>query len=182
VIALVAALALSACGSERWAQKTLTDPAAVAVHSDSFSDAAVINLRELTPPAKWSPSLPRLPGEKIVYRVRALLIGAKLEDGDEDIHIVIADRTDPTKTMIVEIPSAHCVEKTPEPFRSEIIAARKAFLTKMRVKAAFTTLPKPLPIEVIGVGFFDKLHGQTGVAPNAGELHPVLRVRWPRDG
>ena len=26
-----------------------------------------------------------------------------------------------------------------------------------------------------GVGFFDFLHGQTGVAPNGIELHPVLR-------
>jgi hypothetical protein len=26
-----------------------------------------------------------------------------------------------------------------------------------------------------GIGFFDYLHGQTGVAPNGIELHPVLR-------
>jgi hypothetical protein len=26
-----------------------------------------------------------------------------------------------------------------------------------------------------GIGFFDFLHGQTGVAPNGIELHPVLR-------
>jgi hypothetical protein len=27
---------------------------------------------------------------------------------------------------------------------------------------------------ITGVGFFDYQHGQTGVAPNAIELHPVL--------
>jgi hypothetical protein len=27
---------------------------------------------------------------------------------------------------------------------------------------------------VTGVGFFDVIHGQTGVAPNGIELHPVL--------
>jgi hypothetical protein len=27
---------------------------------------------------------------------------------------------------------------------------------------------------ITGVGFFDLLHGQTGVAPNGIELHPVL--------
>jgi hypothetical protein len=27
---------------------------------------------------------------------------------------------------------------------------------------------------VVGVAFFDFLHGQTGVAPNAIELHPIL--------
>jgi hypothetical protein len=30
---------------------------------------------------------------------------------------------------------------------------------------------------VTGVAFFDFFHGQTGVAPNAIELHPVLRFR-----
>jgi hypothetical protein len=29
---------------------------------------------------------------------------------------------------------------------------------------------------VTGVAFFDFLHGQTGVAPNGIELHPVLSV------
>ena len=29
---------------------------------------------------------------------------------------------------------------------------------------------------VTGVGFFDVIHGQTGVAPNGIELHPVLRL------
>jgi hypothetical protein len=29
------------------------------------------------------------------------------------------------------------------------------------------------------VGFFDKVHGQTGVAlTNAIELHPVLKIEW----
>jgi len=28
--------------------------------------------------------------------------------------------------------------------------------------------------QIIGVGFFDTLHGQNGVAPNGVELHPVL--------
>jgi hypothetical protein len=29
---------------------------------------------------------------------------------------------------------------------------------------------------ITGVGFFDLFHGQTGVAPNAIELHPVLKL------
>ena len=31
-------------------------------------------------------------------------------------------------------------------------------------------------VTVTGVGFFDVLHGQTGVAPNGIELHPVLAI------
>lgn len=30
-------------------------------------------------------------------------------------------------------------------------------------------------VAVTGVGFWDEVHGQTGVAPNGIELHPVLR-------
>jgi hypothetical protein len=31
---------------------------------------------------------------------------------------------------------------------------------------------------VTGVGFFDRIHGQTGVAPNGIELHPVLDIQF----
>ena len=34
-----------------------------------------------------------------------------------------------------------------------------------------------VPVQIVGVGMFDFLHGQTGVAPNAFELHPVLSFR-----
>ena len=32
-------------------------------------------------------------------------------------------------------------------------------------------------VEVTGVGFFDRVHGETGQAPNGIELHPVLGLR-----
>ena len=32
-------------------------------------------------------------------------------------------------------------------------------------------------IEVVGIGFFDRLHGQRGMAPSGIEIHPVLRMR-----
>jgi hypothetical protein len=32
-------------------------------------------------------------------------------------------------------------------------------------------------VTITGVGFWDEDHGQTGVAPNAIELHPVLRFK-----
>ena len=33
-----------------------------------------------------------------------------------------------------------------------------------------------MPVTVTGVGFFDVLHGQEGVAPNGIELHPILMI------
>lgn len=38
-------------------------------------------------------------------------------------------------------------------------------------------MPCSAVIQVSGVGFFDELHGQTGVAPNGIELHPVLSIQ-----
>ena len=31
---------------------------------------------------------------------------------------------------------------------------------------------------IVGVGFFDSDHGQTGVAPNAIEIHPILSITF----
>jgi hypothetical protein len=31
-------------------------------------------------------------------------------------------------------------------------------------------------VSITGVAFFDKFHGQKGVAPNGIELHPVLGI------
>ncbi len=36
-------------------------------------------------------------------------------------------------------------------------------------------------VSVVGVGFFDFLHGQTGAAPNGIELHPVLKIEPESD-
>jgi hypothetical protein len=41
------------------------------------------------------------------------------------------------------------------------------------------TLGRALERGLQGVAFFDFDHGQTGVAPNAIELHPILRFACP---
>jgi hypothetical protein len=43
---------------------------------------------------------------------------------------------------------------------------------------AFKTSVTPTPARVTGIGFFDRWHGQTGVAPNVFELHSVLKIEW----
>lgn len=44
---------------------------------------------------------------------------------------------------------------------------------------AFRTIIEPVRVELTGVGFFDSVHGQTGVSKKNGiELHPVLAVKW----
>jgi hypothetical protein len=42
--------------------------------------------------------------------------------------------------------------------------------------AAFPRQRTSVPVSVTGVGFFDVVHGQMGMAPNGLELHPVLKI------
>jgi hypothetical protein len=44
---------------------------------------------------------------------------------------------------------------------------------------AFQTKIKPTRARITGVGFFDKVHGQTGVSQlNVIELHPILKIQF----
>src|SRR5260221_2717633 len=73
--------------------------------------------------------------------------------------------------MIVEIPSPSCVGAS-SPFTQAIAKVRATFDGKLRATSSFQSVS--IPVKVTGVGFFDRIHGQTGVAPNGIELHPVL--------
>jgi hypothetical protein len=44
---------------------------------------------------------------------------------------------------------------------------------------AFKTQITPTRVRITGVGLFDKVHGQMGVAQlNGVELHPILKIEW----
>ena len=172
-ILLLSASALGQCGQERWPVKTLQDPDASQIHFTPV-DSTVHTLREPKQPdglRKIDPKV-RLAGEKQVYTVKALLIGFKRES-DSDYHLVLADPVDRTKTMIAEIPAPACANRKYAP---QFEAAAKFIEAIHHGTPKFFTLPKPLPVTVTGVFFFDFIHGQTGVAPNGAELHPVLEI------
>ena len=164
---------LAACGTERWAVKTLTDPAASKVVYGKTRRRSVESLRRLAAPAHLQPMTPRGSGtERGVYRVTALLMSMRRED-DSDIHLVLADPK-LGGSMIAEFPAAACMTGAAATQRSEIEQARAA------LAAACGGEPGRHPVELTGsatltgVGFFDVIHGQSGVAPNGIELHPVL--------
>jgi hypothetical protein len=56
--------------------------------------------------------------------------------------------------------------------------ARPKFLSIVRTPPTtrYIRLRKPIRLRVTGVLYFDRVHGQAGVAPNGVELHPVLDV------
>jgi hypothetical protein len=154
---------------ERWAVKTLTDPAARLV-SLTPQPTTIAALRRLPRPAA---PVVRVPGvETTTYRVRARLLGFKVES-DSDVHLVIADPQS-GGTMIAEFPASYCTVGAPQHDRTLMAQARQALVRACGQPnpGFFTTLSGTAMIN--GVGFFDFDHGQRGVAPNAIELHPVL--------
>ncbi len=161
-----------ACGVERWAVKTLTDAGARSIHFGP-RPTTIAALRRLHPPGELGTG--RIgPVEKTTYRVRARLVAFKLEE-DSDIHLVIAD-PHTGGTMIAEFPASFCVGSTaPSTAKAEMKAARAAIL---RCGAAPRDRFAPLAglVTITGVGFWDFDHGQRGVAPNAIELHPLLKI------
>ncbi len=168
--------AAASCGVWRWDVKTLSDPDRRGVDFDA-QRARIDHLRKLDPPSSLSTDTPRLDGiEKQVLSVRAQVITATIED-DSDIHLVIATRGERRHTMIVEFPLAACVAKQFK--RTQMTRARNAMLAACGPisSSSFTDLNGK--VRISGVGFWDEIHGQTGVAPNGIELHPVLSFAGP---
>jgi hypothetical protein len=77
--------------------------------------------------------------------------------------------------MIVEFPDPRCVDSAFK--RPQIRRAREQMLNNCGPISSsdFTALKGR--VRVGGVGFWEAIYGQTGVAPNGIELHPVLSIR-----
>jgi len=107
VLAIVGGLLLlsdaQACGNERWAVKTLADPAAGEVNFKPRPDS-IAHLVTLRPPAQLGA---RTKAEKVTASIRVRLIATKLEP-DGDIHLIVGEPNNPGTTMIVEFPELAC--------------------------------------------------------------------------
>src|ERR1700681_415866 len=69
-------------------------------------------------------------------------------------------------------PQSFTVPPPPSPVAVQGLAAAGA-------PATFSTRINPTPVTITGVGFFDKVHGQTGVSTfNGIEIHPVLDIQF----
>jgi PKD repeat protein len=158
------------CGVERWSVKTGTDPDAGLVDLAHPVPQTIAYLDSLTPPSTLPANGRVQPTETTVFVVNATLVEYKLES-DSDYHLVLKDAQG--NQMIAEIPDPACVGAG-SPFAAGIQNARTEFDSKYAVTTSFQTAN--IPVQVTGVGFFDFDHGQTGVAPNAVELHPVLDI------
>ena len=140
-----------ACGVERWKVKTLQDrPRLLPAHAIPMSQ--LVGHDRPTP-------LPgtRLPFERHIWSVDAAVTLVRHEP-EEDFHIVLESGAD---QMIAESPSSACTRGATAYRRRQIREARSELRLCTQAR-------------VVGVAFFDFKHGQTGVAPNAIELHPIL--------
>jgi hypothetical protein len=195
-------------GTERWAVKDGTDPKASQVHLDQIHSISIPQLLSITePPLPHSGDNETriIPQETHLYRVQARLVKWKEESGetgDSDYHLVLTDdtleytggRQKPSgHSFVGEVPDPDCLAGahgnfgTTSPFLPvsgstslSIRGARQA-LEAQFPEAAFDGTWNDaggIPVEVVGVGYFDFPHGQVGRAPNNIEIHPILSISF----
>jgi Protein of unknown function (DUF3761) len=161
------------CGTERWLIKTLSDPDRQRVGMQPV-DATVEDLVALARPPMLSPVGRADPVELTLYRVEARLLYLFTE-ADSDYHLVLASPRDTTLTLIAEVPNPGCSGACASGYAETYGRVRVKLMDRLNSPQSEA---RPL-IRVTGVGFFDYLHGQRGVAPNGIELHPVIDVEFP---
>jgi hypothetical protein len=160
----------SGCGVERWSVKTGTDADRGHVSSKvvATSEASLVKI----PKPSHYPSNNRIaPTELHVFQITVTVTQYK-EEADSDIHLVLRDSAN--HSMIAEIPDPRCVRSTSR-WRSNIVSTRSTWTHAYPLSTSWHHIRRKVTLR--GLGFFDVPHGQTGVAPNAIELHPVIRLQ-----
>jgi len=162
---------LLSCGVERWAVKTCTDGDTTLVNFNNIIQSTIAYQRSLP----IQPTLPpnnRLPLEDTVYSIDCRLTQYKLED-DGDVHCVIVDANN--QTMVSEICDPTCPGIANTSRYGMLSSLRTWFIANYHPTTSWQ-YPTNLNIRITGVGFYDFLHGQTGIPPNGREIHPILTM------
>lgn len=148
---MIALLLSLSCGIDAWGVKVLRDPGAAKALAPAPIRSTIAQLG----------ALPR------ASRRRAYVIEGRItvikHEADEDYHVAIADGAG--HTMIVEFPHPGCA------------AGSLALVAIKRARRQAAGLRVGQRIRLVGMLFMDKIHGQTGVAPNGVELHPLFSVQ-----
>lgn len=186
------AAAISCRGTERWDVKDGSDAGAADVNPKVVSGITIVDLNQLSP----QPLDPdgRMQEEKVIYRITGILRLFKHET-DNDYHIVLTDDANASystgHSIVVEVPDPNCVSGAHHQYGAS------QFLPQLQEsRSDFETATQDLPrnrdlgsrnvqMTVVGVLFFDFMHGQTGHGlshpsqdtdsrDKVVELHPVL--------
>ena len=161
----------SGCGTERWSIKTGTDTQAPSLslvpHPNTVATLVAL-------PAAGGGTSRESPTETTLWELKNVVLTELKMESDSDYHLVVADAA---KTMIAEIPYHTCATGSPW----------LCFMSRARseIDAMYTVTTSPqypsATVTIRGIGFFDFIHGQNGVAPNGIELHPVLQICFGKD-
>jgi hypothetical protein len=153
----------------------------------------LINLPEPQRPPR-NDNRTRTDEETHIYVVQARLVQFKFETNDNDFHLVITDDTlnfspggpgtiPSGHSFVAEIPDPNCIggargNSAQSAFIAGIQNARaelKAQFQNINTSGKFNDA-SGIPVQIVGIGFFDRPHNQTGRAPNNIEIHPILDV------
>jgi hypothetical protein len=163
-----AAPGVAMCSGYRWPVKTLTDPGASSVDMRAQT-TSIEALADASPPPTGSPRT--APVETHVWQLPHVQVNGLEQEPDGDIHLVVSDAQG--RTMIAEFPNAACLSGAQSAPRAAMTGARNELLAAYGPPGPGFNRASGT-VSLAGVGFFDVLHGQTGVAPNGIELHPAL--------
>jgi len=156
-------------GGQRWPVKTFRDRDRSRVRLAPV-DTSVASLAHLSrPPDAAFRSRSRIAAAELtVYRVRAGLRRVDYEM-DGDVHMVLSDPEDPSRSIIAEIP---------HPLFSIGSGLGRTFRSE-RAEIRNHRHSRGAEVEVIGIGFFDyRTHQRAGGAANGFELHPVIGLKF----
>lgn len=170
LLLLLPARTSAQCGVERWSVKTGTDVDAGLVNLGAPNSTTINSLLAIAAPNSLPDNRRVQPTETKVWVLNATLKKFVLAY-DSDYHMVLTD--DAGRTMIAEIPAPSCVGPG-SPFAAGIAHARAQFDAMFTATTTFQTVN--MPVQITGVGFFDYLEGQEGLAPNGIELHPIIDI------
>jgi len=164
----------TACGILRWPVKTMSDADAGAVNRTpkgaDISTLIAFPAPQVRPQNRRANSV-----EKTEFGVSGDVIEWGLE-ADSDLHLVLADASNSSRTIVLEVPDPSCASGAATADRDSIAQTRQDVLRALGTPpSGVTALSSPVPVIVTGVGFFDFGHS-IGHPPNAFELHPVLSI------
>jgi len=162
----------SRCGYWRWPVKTGADADRAKVDRRAI-DTTILYLRTRREPSVYPQDRRISFVEYHTFQVNSVWLTEVREESDSDFHLVLKDAAG--RSMIAEIPAPSCVSKI-SPWRSAIAATRWYFTKHYRVTTSWHYIHRL--VDVRGLGFFDEIHGQIGLAPNGIELHPVIWMKF----
>ena len=160
------------CGVDRWGIKTLSDRYRGRVRLPAVQ-TTITALAGVPAPSRRPPRTRVAPQETTIYCLDAYVISWD-EKEDRDIHLTLLDPIDQRTTLIAEIPDPGCAGSCSSGYAGLYADARRRFYEGLQRATTDT-----VRVRIMGVGFFDKNHGQSSAAPNLIELHPVLAISFP---